>query len=93
MRKTNLLLSLVWHRKLCVCPERLRQCLPVCLPCLSALCQVFLPAQARGAGWAVSRVCQLDDVPYGTSFSSILLHKYQLSNQRQWGILSLVPLR
>jgi hypothetical protein len=41
----------------------------------------------------VSRVCELDDVAYGTAFSSILLHKYQLLNQRQWDVLSLLPLR
>lgn len=41
----------------------------------------------------MSRVCELDDVAYGTAFSSILLHKYQLLNQRQWDMLSLLPLR
>jgi hypothetical protein len=56
--------------------------------------QVFIPGQARAGGrWRVSRVCELDDVAYGTAFSSIVMHKYQLHNQRQWDVLSLVPLR
>jgi hypothetical protein len=38
-------------------------------------------------------VCQLDDVAYGTAFSSILLHKWQIHNQRQWDVQSLIPLR
>lgn len=61
--------------------------------CCVAL-QVFVPGQARAGGkWRVTRVCQLDDVAYGTAFSSILLHKWQLHNQRQWDVQSLIPLR
>lgn len=56
--------------------------------------QVFVPSQPRvGGKWRVRRVCELDDVAYGTAFSSILLQQYQLTNHRQWDVLSLLPLR
>jgi hypothetical protein len=29
----------------------------------------------------------------GTSFSDILIHKYQLSSQRQWDVASALPLK
>lgn len=29
----------------------------------------------------------------GTSFSDILLHKFQLSSQRQWEVAALLPLK
>eukprot|EP00879_Flechtneria_rotunda_P002735 GHRR01002942.1.p1 GENE.GHRR01002942.1~~GHRR01002942.1.p1 ORF type:complete len:411 (+),score=107.49 GHRR01002942.1:318-1550(+) len=56
--------------------------------------EIFVPPKAKlGGKVQVSRICELDDVAYGTSFSNIVFHKFQLSNQRQWDVQSILPLR
>lgn len=73
-----------------VCPKLSQVCCVVATAVLAL--QVFVPAWQAGRRWCVSRVCQLDDVAYGTAFSSILLHKWQLHKQRQWDVQSLILL-
>lgn len=87
----SLCCTVAWSRGQTPDAVVMKEVLRVCLCCRL---QVFIPGQARAGGkWRISRVCELEDVAYGTAFSSILLHKYQLVNQRQWDVLSLVPLR
>lgn len=56
--------------------------------------EIFLPPKSKIEGrYQVARIYELDDVAYGTSFSDILLHKFQLSSQRQWEVAALLPLK
>lgn len=50
--------------------------------------ELFAPPKAKGPGgrYVFGRMYQLDDVPYGTAFASMVINRFSLSNPRSFNI-------